>query len=76
MRFAPSLLNSVVAVAVLGLTAGFARATSLPVIWSTPETGKPVLQLVPVPRDVCARYNFLSRGDNGILKQPFAMLVS
>lgn len=40
--------------------------------WSTPVQGQPIFTTTAnIPLEVCSHYNFISRGDDGILKQPF-----
>lgn len=42
--------------------------------WDTPLSGQPVFTTSAVRLEVCRQYNLLSRGDDGILRQPFSGL--
>ncbi|MFT7722207.1 MAG: choice-of-anchor D domain-containing protein [Roseateles sp.] len=45
--------------------------------WGTPVAGTPIfMTAASVPLEVCRKYNLLSRGDDGILRQPFDSLPS
>lgn len=52
-----------------------AHADGLTVGWSSPEVQNPVFETAStVPQLICSKYNLISRGDDGILKQAFAGL--
>lgn len=52
-------------------------AESAPIGWSMPRAQQPIFATsVQVPKDVCRKYNLASRGDDGILRHPFANLIS
>lgn len=57
------------------LPAAFAAAD--PLGWSTPLVRQPIFWTsAQVPKEVCQKYNLVTRGDDGILKLPFNNLSS